>query len=67
MYLSHMLALISYSTLIRNALGIGSEGCLGVMTTPVEIIATAVCSYVTVAVICTLVQKIPVVGKWIIG
>ena len=67
MYLSHMLALLSYSTLFRNALGIGSEGCLGIMTTPVEIIATAVCSYVTVAVICTLMQKIPVAGKWIVG
>lgn len=67
MYLVHMLALSSYATLFRNALGIGTEGCLGIMTTPVEIIATAVCSYVTVAVICTMLQKIPVAGKWIVG
>ena len=67
MYLVHMLALSSYATLFRNALGIGTEGCLGIMTTPVEIIATAVCSYVTVAVICMMLQKIPVAGKWIVG
>ncbi len=67
MYLVHMLALSTYATLFRNTLGIGTEGCLGIMTTPVEIIATAVCAYVTVAVICTALQKIPVAGKWLVG
>lgn len=67
MYLCHMVVLSLYSGLFRGAFGIGAEGTLGVMTTPVEIILTAVCSYVTAAVLCTLVQRIPKIGKWIVG
>ena len=67
MYLCHMIALGLFAALYRGALGIGVEGRLGLMTTPVEIILTAVSSYVTAALACVLVQKIPVVGKWLIG
>lgn len=67
MYLCHMLALGMFAALYRGTFGIGVEGSLGLMTTPVEIILTAVSSYVTAAVFCALVQKIPVVGKWLIG
>lgn len=67
MYLCHMLALGLFSALYRGTLGTGAEGSLGVMTTPVEIILTAVSAYVTASVACVLLQKIPVVGKWIVG
>lgn len=67
MYLCHMFALVWFSGIFRAALGIGSEGSLGAMTTPVTIILTAVCSYVTVAIVCVLVQKIPKVGKFVVG
>ena len=67
MYLCHMLALGLYAALYRGTFGIGTEGSLGIMTTPVEIILTAVSSFVTVALVCVLVRKVPVVGKWLIG
>ncbi len=40
---------------------------LGVWTTPVQILGTALISFVGVAVACVLVQRIPRVGKLIIG
>lgn len=43
------------------------DGSLGVMTTPVEIILTATCTYLSVAVACVAVQRIPKIGKWVIG
>ncbi len=67
MYLMHMIALAFFSATFRTAMGIGADGCLGVMTTPVEILLTAICSYVTAALICVPLQKLPVVGKWIVG
>ena len=67
MYLCHMLALAFFSTLLRNALGTGTDGKLGLATTPVEILLTAVCSYICVAIVCVLIQRIPKVGKYIAG
>lgn len=67
MYLCHMLALSSFASLFRSVFGIGENGILGVMTTPVQIILTAVCSYVCVAVFSVLVQKIPKIGRILIG
>ena len=67
MYLCHILVLGLFAALYRGTFGIGAEGSLGIMTTPVEIILIAVSSYVTTAVICVLLRKIPVVGKWIAG
>lgn len=67
MYLCHMFALGAYSVLFRDKLGIAEDGVLGVWTTPVEIVLTAVCSFVTVAVACTLVRRIPKIGKYIAG
>lgn len=66
-YLCHMIALSSYATLFRTTLGIGENGSLGVMTTPAEIILTAVCSYLTVSLLCVIVQRIPKLGKWVVG
>ena len=52
---------------MRGALGVGTDGVLGVWTTPVEIFGTVILSFTAVAVLCVLVQKIPKVGKWIVG
>ena len=67
MYLSHMLLLGLISAWLRSALGLGADGVLGIWTTPVQILATAVLSFTAVAVVCVLVQKIPKAGKWIMG
>ena len=66
MYLSHMIVLAAVSGWLRNSLGSGSEGVLGIWTTPVQIIGTATISFVTVAVANVLIQKIPKVGKFIV-
>lgn len=67
MYLCHMLALASFSGLFRGIFGIGGDAVLGLWTTPVEIILTVVCSFVTVALFSVLVRRIPKVGCWIMG
>lgn len=67
MYLSHMLFLAFFSGLFRNLWGVGDQGVLGACTTPVQILLTAVCSYVCVAVFSVLVQRIPKLGRWIVG
>jgi Uncharacterized protein conserved in bacteria len=67
MYLCHMLLLGIISAWLRSALGIGEAGTLGIWTTPVQILGTAVLSFCGVALFCVLVQKIPKVGKWLIG
>ncbi len=67
MYLCHLLILGAISAWLRSTLGLGNEGVLGIWTTPVQIIGTALLSFVAVAVLCVLVQKIPKVGKWIVG
>lgn len=67
MYLCHMLLLGIVSAWLRDSLGIGTEGRLGIWTTPVQIILTAVISFTGVAIVCVLVRRIPKVGKWIMG
>lgn len=67
MYLCHMLLLASVSAWLRTALGTGTEGILGIWTTPVEILGAAALSFAGVAVFSVLVQRIPKVGRWIIG
>ncbi len=67
MYLCHLLLLSVVSGWIRNALGLGADGVLGIWTTPVQIIAIALLSFCGTALFCVLVQKIPKVGKWLIG
>lgn len=57
MYLGHMVALSAYATLFRDL----------IPSTPMVILSTAVCSFVTVAVAALLLRRIPVVGKYIIG
>ena len=67
MYLCHMLLLGIISAWLRAALGLGADGVLGVWTTPVQVLCTSLLSFVGVAVFCILVQRIPRVGKWIVG
>ena len=67
MYLSHMLVLGLVSGLMRNWLGIGENGLLGIWTTPVEILATALISFTVVALVAVLIRNIPKLGKWIMG
>jgi peptidoglycan/LPS O-acetylase OafA/YrhL len=66
-YLCHMLVLSRWSGFVRDRLGLGDAGVLGVWTTPVQILLTAVCSFVCVAVVAVLLKKIPKVGKYIMG
>lgn len=67
MYLSHLLVLVPLAGLIREALGSGLEGTLGVMTTPVEIILSAVSAFICVAIGSVIIRRIPKLGKFIIG
>ena len=67
MYLCHMLLLGLVSAWLRGWLGIGEASVMGIWTTPVQIIGTALLSFCGVAIFSVLVQKIPKVGKWLIG
>jgi surface polysaccharide O-acyltransferase-like enzyme len=68
MYLMHMLVLGTVSAWLRGRLGIGPDGLLGpVWTTPVEILGTALISFVIVGLIAVALRRIPKVGKWIMG
>ena len=67
MYLMHMLVLAQFSALYRNWLGVGAAGLLGYWTTPVEVLATALSSFVVVGVLAVALQRIPKVGKYLMG
>ena len=67
MYLSHLLLLVSISGWVRTTLGLGTDGVLGIWTTPVEILVTSVFSFIAVALFCLLLRRIPKVGVWITG
>lgn len=67
MYLCHMIVLGLASAWLRDLWGIGTEGQMGVWTTPVQIVLTALITFCTTAVVCTLLQRIPKVGKYIMG
>ena len=66
-YLCHLLLLSIISGWVRNSLGLGADGVLGIWTTPVQIFAIALLSFAGTALFCVLVQKIPKVGKWVVG
>ena len=67
MYLSHLLILVPICGFFREWLGTGPESRLGFWTAPVEIVASAVCAFVCVAAVSIAVQKIPKIGKYIMG
>jgi len=66
-YLCHMLLLAYVSQWLRTSLGTGADGLLGLWTTPVQILATALLSFAGTALVCVLLRRIPKLGKWIIG
>jgi len=67
MYLCHMIALAFFSGWLRQSLGTGVDGQLGIWTTPVQILLTALITFATVALFCVAVQRIPKLGKWVVG
>lgn len=67
MYLCHMLVLAYVSGALREWLGIADGGRLGFWTTPTEILLTAIATFAVTAIVCTLIQRIPRVGKWLVG
>jgi peptidoglycan/LPS O-acetylase OafA/YrhL len=67
MYLCHMIVLAMLSAWLRDTWGTGLEGVLGIWTTPLQIVSTAIGTFIITAIFSTLVQRIPRFGKWIIG
>ena len=66
-YLLHLLILVPISGAVREWLGIGAETVLGIWTTPVEIVVSAVAGFTASTVVAVALQRIPKVGKYIIG
>ena len=67
MYLCHLLILVPVSGAFRSWLGSAGDGVLGFWTTPVEILLSAVATFMCTAVVSVVVRKIPVAGKLIMG
>ena len=67
MYLMHMLVLSFFSGWFRGWLGLGPDGLWGVWTTPVQILATALCSFVVVGALANALQHIPRIGRYLMG
>lgn len=65
MYLSHLLVLVPISGVVRNSLGSAETGVFGIWTTPVEIIVSAVATFIITATIAVVIRKIPHIGKYI--
>ena len=66
-YLLHLLILVPISGFFREWLGLGLEGVLGMWTSPVQIIVSAVLGFIASTAIAVVLQKIPKVGKYIVG
>lgn len=66
MYLCHMLILAAFSSLFRGVWGVGADGALGLWTTPVQILLTAICSFICAAAACTACKRIPFIGKYLL-
>ena len=65
MYLSHLLVLVPISGFVRNSLGSAETGVFGLWTTPIEIIVSAVVTFIMTATIAVVIRKIPHIGKYI--
>ena len=66
-YLCHMLILVWVSGFMRQWLGSGNAGYLGCWTTGIEIIATAIITFALSTIACMIVERIPKIGKYIVG
>lgn len=67
MYLGHLIVVVWLSTIFRNSLSLASDGVLGIWTTPIQIMCTALSSFIIVSICAIILQKIPKIGKYIIG
>lgn len=67
MYLSHLLVLATVCGFVREYFGVGVDASLGVWTAFVEIMLSAIVSFVIVAILSILIQRIPKIGKFVIG
>lgn len=67
MYLGHLFILVAVSNFFRSWLGIGTEGVLGFWTTPIQILLGSIVSFTATAILCVLLQKIPKIGKYLVG
>lgn len=67
MYLCHLLVLVPLCGYFRGLLGSADTGLLGIWTTPAEILLSAVTAFIFVTIACVLVQKLPKLGKYIVG
>ena len=56
MYLMHLLILVPICGLFRNLLGTGEDGIFGFWTTPVEILASAIISFIITAAISVIMR-----------
>lgn len=66
-YLAHLLVLVPICGAVRAWLGSADAGVLGLWTTPVEIILSAVLAFVATSAVAVLIQRIPKLGKYIVG
>jgi surface polysaccharide O-acyltransferase-like enzyme len=66
-YLMHLLILVPVCTAIRGWLGSGAEGVFGVWTTPIEILSSAIIGFVATTLLALVLQRIPKIGKYIMG
>jgi surface polysaccharide O-acyltransferase-like enzyme len=67
MYLAHLLVLVPVCGAVRGWLGSADDGLLGFWTTPVEILLSAVLAFVATSLACVILQRIPKIGKYIVG
>ena len=67
LYLLHLLILVPICGAMRSLLGVGDDGVLGIFTTPVQIVISAVVGFAASALVAILLQKIPKIGKYIVG
>jgi surface polysaccharide O-acyltransferase-like enzyme len=66
-YLAHLLILVPVCGFFRNQLGLGLEGSLGAWTTPVQIVASALCGFILTAIVSLIIRRIPKIGRLIVG
>jgi surface polysaccharide O-acyltransferase-like enzyme len=67
MYLLHLLILVPVSGAVHGWFVADGEGLLAFWTTPVEIILTTCISFAAVAIVSVIIQRIPKIGKYIMG
>ena len=66
-YLAHLLVLVPICGAVRSWLGSADAGVLGLWTTPVEILLSAVIAFVATSAVAVVLQRIPKIGKFIMG